>query len=182
LNRLFSVRTNSQTIEDLTSYDGSGTLLSRTEVGTFTPNAQHPHAIGRIANAVGGGTVTYAFDAGGNRTSQTSVAGAITTILRTEYTPFNKPRAMFRQGATSTSRLEEVRYEYDADHGRMLKQAPSEVTTYAGGYERRALTGGAVDHVYLISNGARIVAQVTVAQSAAGTFSASRALNLLSGG
>jgi RHS repeat-associated protein len=171
LNRLYSVRTNSQTVNDLTSYDGSGTLLSRTEVGTFTPDATHPHAIGRISNAVGGGTVTYGFDAGGNRISQTRVAGAVSTIFRTEYTPFNKPRAMFRQGATPTTRLEEVRYEYDADHGRMLKRAPSEVITYAGNYERREINGGGIDHVYLISNGERIVTQVTITQSATGTFS-----------
>jgi RHS repeat-associated protein len=163
-------------LRNRSSFDASGTVLSRNDLGVVTPDPQHPQAVGEVLDTVNGGTIKYQYDAMGNRLTRTAAGGTTPSIIRSTYTPFNKPTAIWRQGSTAQTRMEEAQYEYDADGERVIKrtlrQTPAEVTTYAGLYERRDRGSNAIDHVFLIRNETRVVAQVTIAQTGTTTFSA----------
>jgi RHS repeat-associated protein len=140
------------------SYDAIG---RRTTTSTLTYDPAHIHAIRTD------GTFTYTYDAAGNRTRRATAAGV---LKRFDYTFFGKPKAIWDE-LTPGRKSNEVTLRYDADMSRSVKtvldpttHAPKLVTTYMGGlYEQRApKPSGNPEHVYYITNGSRVVAQISM--------------------
>ncbi len=136
LNRLTSVTGPSNKNY---AYDAIGNITSKSDVGAYTYDPNHPHAV-----ATSGGN-SYAYDANGNMLS-----GAGRSL---SWTSFNKP-AHIRKDMTDSW------YSYDANHNRLTKSTVTSNTIYIGKlYEK--FTAGAVEiHRNFIHVGGKTVAMV----------------------
>jgi RHS repeat-associated protein len=151
---------------DRLSFDSSapdGTLLGYDDIGNLQrgaafqyTNAQHPHAI------TYDGANGYFYDAVGNRTAKGNEGGGDGYT----YTPQQKARSIFTVAGLVRSNQSDFRY--DADGDRIVKDSARAKSVYVHGlYERRTSKQGegtgAVEHVYSIVNGDRVVAQRVLA-------------------
>lgn len=101
----------------------------------------------------------YVYDPAGRQTS----GGWRTQI---EYAPFDLPRHLVNAGQSWD-------FEYDVFGRRYRKIGPSEATTYIAGLYEARVQGGNWTHVFHVRGPDGPVAQVTYAQPASGTASAS---------
>jgi RHS repeat-associated protein len=133
------------------SYDpgGLGNIASKSDVGTYTYDPSHPHAVQSISGLPG----TYSYDADGNM-----VSGDNRTII---WSVDNLPTEI--QGPNGTSD-----FAYGPDHQRYLQtQANGTDTTYIGGlYEVVTSNGGAtVQYRHNIVADGQVIAVHTLDQS-----------------
>ncbi len=117
-------------------YNPNGNLISRSDVGKLRyTDARHPHAVDEVQTNAGV-IESYGYDANGNRTE-----GPVDHVA---YTSFNKPKAITTAGGT-------VAIAYDGELQRVLKQAPSSITTYVGDFTRIQASAGDL-YVYDLGN------------------------------
>ena len=91
-------------------YDAMGNIQNRTvndTVETYTPDPNHPYAVGLVTN-MGDGTYTASYDADGNMTSRNG--------YQIQWTPSNLPSSMGSALGSST-------FSYDPDHARYYQVA-----------------------------------------------------------
>ena len=130
------------------TYKANGNIDTKSDVGAYTYDPDHPHAV-RTAGT-GGTAGTYGYDHVGNQIERPD--------YKIEYTPFDLPEK-YTQGSTS----EETFLEYDGDQRRVRKLAKYEQTLYFGDYERltHLAAPGSVEHRYSVWSDERVVAVVT---------------------
>jgi RHS repeat-associated protein len=138
-------------------YDTLSRLFSHTEIGTYEYLANPRHAPSRITD--GTTETVYTYDPSGNRQRE-STAGI---AKQYRYSAFNKPQQIWREGASPDEKLDLIQLQYDAAQNRIRKETAQLITLYIGRlYERRIpQDGSAAENVYSVSNGQRIVAQIT---------------------
>jgi RHS repeat-associated protein len=143
--------------DHLYPHDTLSRLISRTEIGTYEYLANPRHAPSRITD--GSTETVYTYDPSGNR--QREATAGIAKQYR--YSAFNKPQEIWREGASPDEKLDLIQLQYDAAQNRIHKETAQLTTLYIGRlYERRIPKDGSVaENVYSISNGQRIVAQIT---------------------
>ncbi|MHB8744744.1 MAG: RHS repeat domain-containing protein, partial [Sulfuricaulis sp.] len=104
LNRLQQYYVNANgfiTAHQTLAYDSIGNITSKSDVGTYTYDPQHLHAV----QTAGSGSYTY--DANGNQ--KTGPNGR-----RITYTSFNQPLSLTQGGKTNS-------FVYDGDHQRVME-------------------------------------------------------------
>ncbi|WP_207217691.1 MULTISPECIES: FG-GAP-like repeat-containing protein [Sorangium] len=128
-----------------TTYAPNGNIREKPDVGEYTYDPEHPHAV-RTA-----GADVFAYDAVGNQVRRPGVE-------EIRYTAFDLPASITLAGGTGT-----VDLDYDGDQRRIRKTTPMEQTVYAGDlYERVTdLATGVVEHRYTVRSSERAVAVVT---------------------
>ena len=128
-------------------------------------NRYRPHAVS-VA-----GTTGYNYDPAGNVIQRLDVQNGHADLQ--SWTPFGKVHQMWKDAAApAASGTGTVTFSYDADGNRILKRTDTQTTTYLEGlYEHRTSTSGSTEDVYYVSNGARVVAQVTAVTAGASTSS-----------
>ncbi len=156
LNRLRRWQVGQQQ-EKTISYDvvnGSGASLGniavKSDVGTYTYDLQHPHAVSSINND---GNATY--DANGNMTDGFG--------RHLTWTWFNMPQLIERTANTPGSSY----FEYDADHNRVWQVASvagksTVETTYVGGFYERVFDGETIKRKHYINTPVGRVAVYTL--------------------
>ncbi len=121
------------------AYDAIGNITSKSDVGAYTYDLNHPHAV-----ATAGGN-SYAYDANGNMLS-----GAGRTL---SWTSFNKPLGVSTvQGYTG--------YTYDANHNRLIKTTPNSTTVYIGKLFEQVTMGVVSKDVNYVYAGSTLVASI----------------------
>ncbi|MDI1433322.1 FG-GAP-like repeat-containing protein [Polyangium sorediatum] len=120
-------------------YDAAGDITFKSDVGTYTYDPVHPHAV-QLA-----GSAAFANDAVGNQITRPDV-----TIT---YTDFDLPRSYVpTAGGPATT------FEYDGHGARVLGRRGERETIYFGDlFEQETRPEGVVDR-YFVSNGERMVA------------------------
>jgi len=136
LNRLASVTGPSNKTY---AYDAIGNITSKSDVGVYTYDVNHPHAV-----ATAGGN-NYAYDANGNMLS-----GAGRTL---SWTSFNKPL-----GVTTANGY--TGYTYDANHNRIAKATPSSTTIYIGKMFEQITMGVVIKDINHIYVGSTLVVSI----------------------
>jgi RHS repeat-associated protein len=115
-------------------YDATGNITHKSDVGDYTYDPAHRHAVAQA------GTSTFGYDAVGNQSERPGATIA--------HTAFDLP---------STITLDDesvVRFFYDGDQQRIIKQSPQADTLYFEGlYERVTPSGGAPVHKYYVAAG-----------------------------
>jgi RHS repeat-associated protein len=131
-------------------YDAIGNIIGNAAVQY---QEAQPHALSFD------GTYTYQYDAVGNRTRKERSE----FVERTSYTPFDKPHEIWNEEVVGSPH-DRTSFLYDASEQRVRKDAPTGITTYVGDlYERRVPEGGgATSHVYYLTDGERVIAQITM--------------------
>jgi RHS repeat-associated protein len=115
-------------------YDATGNITHKSDVGDYTYDPAQPHAVRQA------GTLAFDYDAVGNQKER---PGASLT-----HTAFDLPKAVTLDGESV------VRFFYDGDQQRILKQAPeAETISFEGLYERVTPSGGAPVHKYYVAAG-----------------------------
>jgi len=132
------------------TYAANGSIETKSDVGTYTYDLVHPHAV--HFTGTGGGTSAYSYDNVGNQVEQPD--------LKIEYTPFDLPKKY-----TSKLNFDETLLEYDGDQNRVRKTRPTiDDTLYFGDYEqvRHLSAPGSVESRYSVRSDERVVAVVTL--------------------
>lgn len=131
LDRLGHVTLNGADTKDY-NYDQIGNLTSKTGLGSYTYDPDHPHAVHTVA----GGTYTY--DAMGNMLTGPNLA--------IEWNQFNQPKTITRSGHYSN-------FTYGAQEERVVQATDEGTTTYVGSlYERyQPASGTLVERYYVMS-------------------------------
>jgi RHS repeat-associated protein len=118
------------------TYDPNGNITSKSDIGGYTYDPAHPHAVQSITGA---GAATYGYDAVGNQTERPGVIGTIS------YNSFDLPTAYTTAlGATSLT--------YDDAGQRIRKVDPEQETLYFGAIYERITTANGVEDRYVLSN------------------------------
>lgn len=135
LNRLTSAQIVDGPAAKSYSYDTIGNITVKSDVGTYSYSASHPHAVSSVTGTVNGqSNPSYTYDANGNL-----LTGAGRTAV---WMSFNM-MASLAEGANTLA------FTYDSEHGRIKQTAPEGTTFYfndpASGLkvEKFAGTGGA---------------------------------------
>ncbi|MDQ6956517.1 MAG: RHS repeat-associated core domain-containing protein, partial [Mariprofundaceae bacterium] len=139
LNRLTTVSNSAGILQKSYSYDPIGNITNKSDVGSYTYDPNHPHAV----QTAGGNT--YIYDANGNQTS-----GAGRTLA---WTSFNKPSGIWTANGYTG-------FGYDANHNRITKTTPTSSTVYIGKIFEEITIGGLVkdrNHIYA---GSKLVASI----------------------
>ena len=129
------------------TYQPNGNIDTKSDVGAYTYDPAHPHAV--KTTTTGSGVDTYGYDSVGNQTDRPD--------LTVEYTPFDLPSKYTRKDGGTVTLL-----EYDGDQTRMRKTTPTEETLYFGDYERltHLPASTSVEHRYSVRSDERVVATV----------------------
>jgi len=139
LNRLETVSNSAGVLQKSYTYDAIGNITNKSDVGVYTYNWNHPHAV----QTAGGNS--YAYDANGNQ-----ISGAGRTL---QWTSFNKPSGIWTaDGYTG--------FGYDANHNRITKTTPTSSTVYIGKIFEEITIGGLTkgrNHIYA---GSKLVASI----------------------
>jgi RHS repeat-associated protein len=131
-------------------YQPSGNIDVKSDVGTYTYDPKHPHAVSGIA----GSSPIYGYDETGNQTSRPGASIA--------YTAFDLPSTMSALGAAEM----DTSFDYDGDQKRIRKTVGGDETIYAGDLYERVTGAMGVQHLYFIPAGSATVV-LTRAQGAA---------------
>jgi RHS repeat-associated protein len=143
-------------VDEAFGFSPAGRLESRSKFGNYTPDVDHPHALGSVA----GNDFTY--DARGNQETRTgpNIVGGTQTIT---YTRFGLPDEILLGDPDSPDRA--ISFEYDAAGKRVAKRESNggpEVLSIGNGYERT--TGGtgdpSVQHLFRIFANGREIAEL----------------------
>ncbi|MEO7594938.1 MAG: RHS repeat-associated core domain-containing protein, partial [Byssovorax sp.] len=129
------------------TYQPNGNIDTKSDVGAYTYDPAHPHAV--KTTTTGNGVDTYGYDNVGNQTDRPD--------LTVEYTPFDLPSKYTRKDGGTVTLL-----EYDGDQNRVRKTTPTEETLYFGDYERltHLPASTSVEHRYSVRSDERVVATV----------------------
>jgi RHS repeat-associated protein len=126
------------------TYKANGNIDTKWDVGTYTYDPEHPHAV----QSAGAGT--YGYDKVGNQIERPDLTIA--------YTPFDLPQKYTRKADGAETLL-----EYDGDQARVRKTTAVDETLYFGDYERvtHLAAPSSIEHRYAVWSDERIVAIVT---------------------
>jgi YD repeat-containing protein len=158
LNRLLSATVSANIApQKLFSYDPTGNLLSKSDVGTYTyplAGSALPHAVSAIAGTINS---TFTYDANGNLSTGLGRGHS--------YFSFNKPNQI-SQGSVYQNFL------YDTEHARFWKAAPEGGTLYfdAFGVHSELLTSNNAWYDYITAGGAMVAMRVSGATVATRYF------------
>jgi RHS repeat-associated protein len=149
----------------LIGYDPFGNILSKSGVGIYQYASGRPHAVSKV------GIDDYDYDDIGQVKARTNETTGDSEHYK--YTRFGKPTVMWKNGETPAEGENVTSMGYDADGNRVRKSNPSRRITYVGGlYERRLRSDGVSDEeAFYISNGERVVAQLTKTNGGSGAIS-----------
>jgi len=146
-DRLTSSSTASTTVESF-DYDLVGNLKLNSGRTYEYKNPAHSQWLTDISSPSGSSTLGY--DNVGNVKTR---SGDLLSNFTIDYTPSNRPKTLtLANGGGSVS------YTYDADQVRVQKKGGATTRTYFDGFYYRTDDGSHPVHVFLIGNGARIVA------------------------
>lgn len=131
------------------NYDALGNLQFKTGVGRYEYSKKNagPHAVTK-ANGL-----NYQYDANGNML-RTWTEGSSSSERQLEWTEFNKPNKITRNGKT-------VEFFYDANHNRYMKKNSEGIETFYFGkaYERvKDINTGEVQHKHFIYADGKLIA------------------------
>jgi RHS repeat-associated protein len=145
LDRLRVEQTSSPRTYD---YDVDGNLA----LPGFEYGDPQPHALSAD------GTFAYDYDGAGRRHLKRRPDGSGQAV---EYAHFDLPREV-RSLAAGGVVVSTVALSYDSNGSRVRKRSPDEEVSYSGGLEyRRFFDGRPSEHVFYVTNGEGVVAQVT---------------------
>jgi RHS repeat-associated protein len=142
--------------------DALGRIASTGAFRTYAYGGSVLHAPSEIEVRSQGTVTTFEYDANGNRIREDNGMSA----RGFSYTPFNKIREAWREGATPDEHLDVVGLEYDAFENRIAKTSSGRTTIYFGSSYERRTTSGSVDNVYLIEGPSGPVAQLRMPDGA----------------
>lgn len=124
------------------SYMLNGNLWEKSDVGTYTYDPKHPHAVKHVPGE------TFGYDAVGNQTAR---PGGISVT----YTPFDLPKTITKGGKTTS-------LGYDGDQKRIRKTSATSETLYFGDiFEQVTSAVGVIERRFYVHSPERAIAVVT---------------------
>lgn len=123
-------------------YDDGGNITWTSELGTFTYDPEHPHAVQTA------GSLSFGYDAVGNQVTRPDG----TTIA---YSARNQP-LRYEDGAGAAI----ATFDYDGAGRRVRKTTPTEQTLFVGGLYERTTHGSETKHQHVVYGAERPVAVV----------------------
>jgi len=124
------------------SYMANGNLWSKSDVGTYSYDPKHPHAVTNVPGE------TFVYDAVGNQIARPG-------LISITYTPFDLPKTI-TQGAKTIS------FGYDGEQQRVRKTTPNAETLYFSDiFEQVTSSAGVVERRFYVHSPERAIAVIT---------------------
>ncbi|HRI71351.1 MAG TPA: RHS repeat-associated core domain-containing protein, partial [Polyangium sp.] len=132
------------------SYMLNGNLWEKSDVGTYSYDPKHPHAVSHVPGE------TFGYDDVGNQI--TRPGGVLVT-----YAPFDLPKTITKGGKT-------ISFGYDGDQQRIRKTSPTAETLYFGDiFEQVTSAAGVVERRFYVHSPERAIAVVPRGGATPGT-------------